>query len=297
MVELAKIEEVDLRKAWPNEAADFTPWLAKNLSQLGSTLGLEDLELQGLEVPVGGFSLDILANDRSEGNVVIENQLEATDHDHLGKLLTYAASSTDVNVMVWIAKEFRDEHRAALDFLNDRTNKNTKFFGVIVELWEIDGSRPAPNFKIVSAPNDWSKETKSQGGELSERSKKYQVFFQPLMDKLREDPQFTSARRVRRALAQSWCSFSTGHGGGLIYSASFYRGGNARVEVYFDGGDKEWNKQLFDQLAKRKGEIESQIAGDFEWERLDEKKLAGYPLCGRARLTMTKKPWKKSASG
>ena len=296
MVELAKIEQVDLREAWSNEAANFTPWLQDNIDQLGEALGMY-LEVQEREASVGTFSLDLLARDTSNNRpVIIENQLGPTDHSHLGQLLTYAAGF-DASVIVWVAKEFRDEHRAALDFLNGRTGDDTRFFGVSVELWQIDDSRPAPHFKIVSAPNDWSKETKSQGGELSERSKKYQVFFQPLMDKLREDPQFTSARRVRRALAQSWCSFSTGHGGGLIYSASFYRGGNARVEVYFDGGDKEWNKQLFDQLAKRKGEIESQIAGDFEWERLDEKKLAGYPLCGRARLTITKKPWKKSASG
>ena len=271
MVELARIEEVDLRKQWPNEADDFTPWLQDNMDLLGDALGIE-LEVQQREASVGTFSLDLLARDVGNNRpVIIENQLESTDHSHLGQLLTYAAGY-DASAIVWIAKEFREEHRAALDFLNRRTGEDTEFFGVAVELWKIENSRPAPHFTVVSTPNDWSKETKSQAVEVSERSRRYQAFFQPLMDSLREDTRFTRARQVRKALAQSWCSFSTGHGGGLIYSASFYRGGRARVEVYFDGGDKRWNKQLFDKIEGRKEKIESAIEGEFEWERLDEKK-------------------------
>lgn len=270
MVELANIEKVDLRDVWPNETSDFTPWLAKNIVKLGEALGL-DLELRLVEAPVGRKKLDILAHDvGSNRPVIIENQLEGTDDSHLGQLLTYAAGY-DANVVVWIAREFSDEHRAALDFLNGRTGEDTELFGVVVELWKIDHSRPAPHFMVVSAPNDWSKETKSQTTQRSERGERYREFFQPLMDKLREDPRFTRARNARKAPPQSWCSFSTGHGRGLIYSASFYRGGKARVEVYFDGGDKEWNKQLFDKLEKSKEENQSEIGGEFEWERLDEK--------------------------
>ena len=109
---LGTIERVDIREIWPNEAADFTPWLAENLATLGKALGL-DLEFQAQEAPVGGYSLDILARDVQSGRpVVIENQLGQTDHTHLGQLLTYAAGF-DANVIVWIAKEFRDEHRQA----------------------------------------------------------------------------------------------------------------------------------------------------------------------------------------
>ena len=269
MEELAKIEEVDLRKQWPNEADDFTPWLQDNMDLLGDALGIE-LEVQQREASVGTFSLDLLARDIGNNRpVIIENQLEPTDHSHLGQLLTYAAGY-EASAIVWIAKEFRDEHRAALDFLNGRTGEDTEFFGVVVELWKIDSSRPAPHFRIVSAPNDWQKGTKSQTTQRSERGERYREFFQPLMERLREDSQFTHARTVRIAPARNWCSFPTGHGRGLIYSASFYRGGN-RVEVYFDGGDKEWNKQLFEKLEKRKGEIESEIGGEFKWERLDDK--------------------------
>ena len=116
-----------------------------------------DLELQQIEAAVGGYSLDVLATDQNENRpVIIENQLESTDHTHLGQLLTYAAGH-DANIVVWLTKEFRDEHRAALDWLNQRTGDDTQFFGVVVELWKIGDSLPAPHFRVVASPNEWSK--------------------------------------------------------------------------------------------------------------------------------------------
>ena len=169
---LAKIERVpDLRATWPNEAQDFTPWLAENIAQLGEALGM-DLELQQIEAPVGGYSLDILATDLNRSRpVIIENQLETTDHDHLGKLLTYAAGF-DAEAVVWVTREFRDEHRQALDWLNQRTGEDTQFFGITVELWRIGDSLPAPHFNVVASPNGWSKR-----GQSSCRGKKSREFF------------------------------------------------------------------------------------------------------------------------
>ncbi len=272
--ELARIERVDIREVWPYEAANFTPWLAEHLSELGEALGL-DLELLSREAPVGGFSLDILARDVVRGYpVVIENQLEATDHTHLGQLLTYAAGY-DANVVVWIAREFSDEHREALDLLNRRTDEKSEFFGVVVEVWKIGDSRPAPHFRVVSAPNDWRKQNVRPA--LTGKGERYRKFFQALVDVLRENHRFTDGRKGSPQLSSrhwidlNWCFFHSGYGG-VGYNLSFPRGNKARVELYVGTGDKAFNKHLFDSLKEAREGIESEIEGSLEWERLDDQK-------------------------
>ena len=267
---LSSIERVELRNVWPNEAADFTPWLAKNISALGNALGM-DLELQEREAPVGGYSLDILATDVN-GNrpVIIENQLEATDHDHLGKLLTYAAGF-DANVVVWLTREFRDEHRQALDWLNQRTGTDTQFFGVVVELWQIDSSRPAPHFNLVATPNDWRKESVSRAvargtSPVSERGERYRQFFQKLIDTLREEHRFTGARKAN---PHGWSAFSTGYGQRVLYHARFRAEKRASVELDIDTGDGETNLQLFRNLEEYKVQIEADLGQSLEWEPLE----------------------------
>ena len=269
---LGTIKKVDIREVWPNEAADFTPWLAENLATLGKALGL-DLEFQAQEAPVGGYSLDILARDVQSGRpVVIENQLGQTDHTHLGQLLTYAAGF-DANVIVWIAKEFRDEHRQALDLLNHRTGEESEFFGVEVELWKIGESPPAVNFNLVSTPNEWRKQTVNSpraGGPVSEKGGKYREFFQGLIDSLREQHQFTNAKKGR---PQNWYSFSAGRTG-FSYGVSFNRDGRARVELYIDTGERERNKQAYDWLEDQKASVESELKVSLEWERLDSRRAS-----------------------
>lgn len=271
-VELSKIEEVNLREVWEHEAQNFTPWLSENLDQLSEELGL-DLELRDQEAPVGGFSLDILAHDLGSSRpVIIENQLEGTDHDHLGKLLTYA-SGYDANVVVWIAREFRDEHRQVMDWLNQRTDDNTEFFGVVVELWKIDDSRPAVNFNLVSAPNEWRKENVSSGkGQnvgTSEKSERYRIFFQSLIDTLRDTHKFT---RARKGQALNYYNFSAGGHQGISYGGSFPPG-KVRVQVYINR-DRDWNKSLFDKLANQRTAIELELDESLEWERLDDGKAS-----------------------
>ena len=168
---LGRLEKVELRKFWSNEAGDFTPWLAEeeNLNLLADTLGMQ-LEFENREVNVGegGFKADILCQkmegERVLGRALIENQLERTDHNHLGQILTYA-SGLDVETIIWVAKKFRDEHRAALDWLNEITAEDRSFFGVEIELWQIGDSRPAPKFNIVCKPNDWSRTTRRSASE------------------------------------------------------------------------------------------------------------------------------------
>lgn len=185
--ELGTIERVDdIREYWPNEANDFTPWLARNISLLGDALSM-DLEALEQEASVGAFSLDIRAHDLEANRpVIIENQFGATDHRHLGQLLTYA-TGFEADVVVWIAEEFRDEHRATLDYLNQRTGESTEFFGVVVELWKIDDSRAAPHFKLVATPNDWSKQSLSNvpaPDRASIRDEAYKAFWELLIDDL-----------------------------------------------------------------------------------------------------------------
>lgn len=140
-VKLGEIEKLDVRNVWAHEASNFTPWLAEeeNIARLGSAIGLE-LEVENTEVSVGPFSADILARDSgSSAYVIIENQLSKTDHDHLGKAITYAAG-LNAGTIVWVAPEFTQEHRKAIDWLNDNSVGDVAFYGVQVELWTIDDS-------------------------------------------------------------------------------------------------------------------------------------------------------------
>lgn len=185
---LGRLESVDLRNAWPKEASDFTPWLAReeNLSLLGKTIGIE-LELEAQEQSVGPFRADILCKDTRNGDwVLIENQLEWTDHTHLGQILTYAAGLKAVTI-IWIADRFTEEHRATLDWLNDITDNRFNFFGIEVELWRIGDSSAAPKFNIVSQPNDWTRTIKEvTKGELTE-TKRLQLEFWTEHRKMLED--------------------------------------------------------------------------------------------------------------
>jgi hypothetical protein len=178
--DLSRLHRVDLREAWKSEPADFTPWLARpeNLELLGESLGIQ-LELESIEKSVGPFAADILCKDPvSEQWVLIENQLEQTDHTHLGQIITYSAGLNAVTV-IWIAGQFVDQHRAALDWLNEITAEGTDFFGVEVELWRI-GSSPqmAPKFNVVSKPNAWSKQVPKAAQER--RMWDEESFFQAL---------------------------------------------------------------------------------------------------------------------
>ena len=157
---LGKLEEVqDLRSVWPNEAKDFTPWLSSNISRLGETLGI-DIDVEETESAVGDFNVDIFAVDADTGKkIIIENQLEATDHDHLGKLITYAAGKA-ADLVIWVVKKARDEHKAAIEWLNNHTTEDIGFILCEIKLYRIGDSAIAPAFSIIEQPNNWAKEMK-----------------------------------------------------------------------------------------------------------------------------------------
>ncbi len=279
MPDIAKLEPVDLRHVWEHEANDFTPWLADNLDRLGEALGM-DLELVQTEAPVGAFSLDIQARDANgDRKVVIENQLEPTNHDHLGKVLTYAAGN-DADVIVWVVKDFRDEHRQALDWLNQRTNEQTEFWGVVVRAVRIGDSAPASVFEIVSRPNTFRKIRVSSGasGAQSASRQAYFAFWPRVIDRLREDFELTSRRESTTA---SWIAFSSGIPG-VGRNLSFSRQG-ARVELYLDRGDKELNESLFDFLSRHQEQLDDAMGEAFDWERLDKARACRIALYLRGR--------------
>jgi hypothetical protein len=266
---LGTLRRLDLRNVWPNEARNFTPWLAQNLVALGDALGME-LELQAQEAPVGSFSLDVLARDLGRDRlVVIENQLEATNHDHLGKLLTYAAGH-DAGALVWVAKDIREEHRQAIDWLNQHTDGNIELFAVVVEIIQIDHSRPACSFKLVAFPNEWRKSAigSKEGGATSERREAYRVFFQDLLDELREKHRFTGARAGQ---PQNWYAFRSGCSG-VQYCVSFAQRGRVRTEAYIDTRDVGENKELFAGLMAQREAIEHEFGEELTWEPLEGKR-------------------------
>jgi hypothetical protein len=268
-----KLKKLNLRDIWQNEATEFTPWLAKNINELSEALGMQ-LELKQREASVGDFSLDLLAFDLGTSRtVVIENQITQTDHDHLGKLMTYA-SGYDASVIVWIAESFREEHRQALEWLNQITDAGAEFFGVVIEVLQIDESKPAYNFNPIVFPNEWRKNKKVTTSELSPKMEAYQNYFQLLIDELRDKHKFTNARKGQ---PQSFYSFASGYSG-ITYGINFAQGNRARVELYIGLNQTESNKKIFDLLMNDKEEIEKECGNDLEWERLEDRQSSRIAL-------------------
>ena len=267
MQQLGKIENVDIRGIWPNEAADFTPWLANNLDLLGKELGL-DLELDRTEAPVGNFSLDILARDANSNSVVaIENQIAGTDHVHLGQLMTYAAGY-DAGIVIWVSTEFRDEHRAALDWINQRTDDSLNFFGVEVEAVKIGESLPALLFRLAASPNAWSKRTRTAPTtELTETQSRYVQFWKPLLEKLKSEHGWNIGTENK------YNEYVAGSGFSQIARRMRMTWENeARVELLIQSSDAEWNKAAFDLLKESREQIEAKLGATLHWDRGEDTK-------------------------
>ena len=268
---LGRLERVNLREAWESEPQDFTPWLAQaeNLKVLSETLKM-DLETAGQEESVGPFRADILCRDTTDYDswVLIENQLERTDHVHLGQLLTYAAGLQTVTI-IWVAATFTDEHRAALDWLNEITNEKFRFFGLEVELWRIGDSLAAPKFNVVSRPNNWSRTTKRvASGEIPESSLKQQRFWEQLSQHLEK-----RAGNVRLAAprARAWTRYSLGRTGFHLEAVLNPQAGQIRVELRLTGPD---SKAHFGLLASMKDAIEREIDSTLDWAEQPSTKVS-----------------------
>lgn len=195
-IEVHEIEELDLRTVFAREDSTFTPWLSRpqNLSRLSAALGME-LELVGTELSTGAFRTDILARSVSDGGaVVIENQFGRSDHDHRGKALTYLAAH-DARAVVWVAERFADEHRAALDWLNDQTPEHVGFFGVVPRLLRIGGSPPGLEFDVAVRPNALVKAVRAEGRALDLHQDLRGAFWTELQAEMAKSAPFNPAAR------------------------------------------------------------------------------------------------------
>ena len=262
MEKLGILTKEDVRKFWEDEARDFTPWLAReeNIGLLGEAIGLE-LEVEAQEKNVGPFKVDILCKDVETNSwVVIENQLEPTDHKHLGQLLTYAPG-LDAVTAVWIAKSFTDEHRAALDWLNKITPDGFSFFGLEIELWRINDSLMAPKFNVVSHPNNWQKTVaRISRGELTATNQLYLEYWTRLRNLLE---QRDGAIRPREPRTANWLGFSIGHSKFRLSASASVRDKWICVSLTLRGPDA---KHHFYLLKQDKVDIEREIGDELEWD-------------------------------
>lgn len=266
---LSRLTTVAVRTIWKHEAHDFTRWLLENADVLGDALGM-DLELTEAERRVGGFALDLIGTDLATNTVVIvENQLEQTDHSHLGQLLTYAGG-TDPSTIVWCAPSFREEHRAALDWLNEHTDEETRFFGVEIAAVRIDESRPAPLFRVVAKPNDWTKQlhTERAAVTLTPKSLAYQEFWSELLTRIRaEYPTWT---RSTAGSAQSWITLP--YGTSTIWYGMAFTITGPRVELYFGGPDAAANLAEFERFTEHRQLLDDEFGQSIHYDPLPGKK-------------------------
>ena len=268
-IEFGILKTVDIRKIWPSEPGDFTPWLAENMDKLSNVLG-RDLEIIQTEYAVGDFSADIVAKDlASSGIIVIENQYGVSDHKHLGQILLYCAG-INASCMVWIAETFKDEHRKTIEWLNNNTINNIEFYAIELGIIQIDDSKPVPLFKIIESPN----KNIVSGNRIeplgnSDTQEKYRQYFQKLIDELREKHKFTNAKMGQ---PQSWYSFPSENSRIYKYETSFALNDRVRAGIYLDSGDQIKNKDIFDKLSLEKENIEKEFGEAISWERLDDKR-------------------------
>ena len=254
------IRITDLRSVWPHEANDFTKWLAQeeNLALLSDAIDIE-LELEERESSVGSFNVDIYAKEvGTNRRVIIENQLEDTNHDHLGKLITYA-SGKGAEVIVWIVKRARDEHRQAIEWLNQHTDSNIGFFLLEIELWQIGDSMKAPRFNIVEKPNDWSKTMKTIEG-LSDTDLLKLEFWNGFNDAMSNNDEFKHHFRARKASPQHWYDLSIGSSAYHICLTINTQKQCIGADIYIDD-----DKELFAQFKSHKDEITAMLNSEVDW--------------------------------
>lgn len=266
-MEIGRLKEVDIRNLWKHEQYDFSEWLSQeeNINILNDILGLTLVDVSK-EAYVGSYRCDLFAVDESTGTkIIIENQLEPSNHDHLGKIITYA-SGLDAEVIVWIVKTAKEEHRSAIEWLNNNTNSRINFFLIELKAYTIENSIPAPFFNIIEKPNDFIKNTKinnssdSLNKSQSERLEFWNRFNEILIDK-------GKPFNVRKATTDHWYDVAIGTSLAHVTITLVNKESKIGVELYISD-----DKELFDKLFEKKNLIEDELGFKLDWQRLDNSK-------------------------
>ena len=257
-MKLIKQKQISPRKMWPNEQFDFTPWLVEHIDELGETIGME-LEVIGREVSVGPYSADILAKDNSSNEyVVIENQLEKTNHDHLGKSITYA-SALNAKTIVWIATDFTEEQKKAFDWLNDNTNEDLAFWAIQLELWQVGEDTASMRFNTVCRPNSDIKTIKTKSNTESETTKIQLGYWTKFREKLLATKKFSSVHTPR---PQYWFDVALGRSGINLSNTCNAQKSIVGIRVYISG---KYADTFIPALEARKAEINKALGCEPEW--------------------------------
>lgn len=268
-MEIGKLKEVDIRDLWKHEQYDFSAWLAEkeNIESLNEVLGLTLTDISKEEY-VGSFRCDLFAKDESTGTkVIIENQLEPSNFEHLGKIITYA-SGLDAKVIVWIVKQAREEHKSAIEWLNNNTNSDINFFLIELHAYKIGDSKPAPQFQIVEKPNDFIKfsKNKTNSDSLNKSQSERLEFWNRFNDKLIEKGK---PFNVRKATTNHWYAISIGTSEAHISVSLINQDSRIIIELYISD-----NKELFDKLYENREEIEEKFGHKLIWDKLENKKAS-----------------------
>ncbi|VUW95401.1 DUF4268 domain-containing protein [Blautia obeum] len=268
MTNLGTLKEItDLRSIWPHEALNFTPWVAENVDLLADAVGL-DIIVDETESSVGDFNVDIYASETgTDRKIIIENQLEDTDHDHLGKLITYA-SGKGADVVIWVVKHAREEHKAAVEWLNNHTDDKIGFFLCEIKLFQIGDSQIAPAFTVVERPNDWTKEIRKTASANSTQQQRLE-YWQAFNDYAFSDANFSRIFNKRKPTTDHWMDFSIGSSACHIAVSQIQKRKAVDVELYIND-----DKELFKSLFAHKDEIEKNMEMELEWKELPERKAS-----------------------
>ncbi|MCL7389009.1 MAG: DUF4268 domain-containing protein [Thaumarchaeota archaeon] len=265
---IGRLKRVPVRYVWENEERDFTPWLEENIDVLAEVLGIE-LSVDKREAKVGErLEVDLLAEGANGERVVIENQFGRSDHEHLGKLLTYM-TNYEAKTAIWICEDPQPEHVEAINWLNRNTPSDVGFYLVKLEVFQIGDSAPAPHFSIVSQPSKRAKEAGDKVREIAERHVKRLEFWKQLLERSGKKTDLFSNVSPSR---ENWIATGAGKSG-LKYVYAILMD-SARIELYIDREDPDENKKIFDELYKRKQEIEADFSEELEWQRLENRRAS-----------------------